>query len=77
VLADLRLPHQFEAAAKFVRPEDMDGGVRISGDLKQHLDWLHAYLEYDLTGLMLHNVGRNQREFIEAFGSEVLTELER
>ena len=75
VLADLRLPHQFEAAAKFVRPEDMDGGVRISADPRQHLDWLQQDLELNLAGLMLHNVGRNQREFIETFGSEVLPGL--
>jgi probable non-F420 flavinoid oxidoreductase len=77
VLADLRLPHQFEAAAKFVRPEDMDSGVRISADPRQHLEWLQQDLELDLAGLMLHNVGRNQREFIETFGSEVLPGLKR
>ncbi len=75
VLADLRLPHQFEAAAKFVRPEDLDGGVRISSDPRQHLDWLQQDLELDLAGLMVHNVGRNQREFIETFGNEVLPVL--
>ena len=75
VLADLRLPHQFEAAAKFVRPEDMDGGVRISADPSQHLDWLREDLDLDLAGLMLHNVGRNQREFIETFGSQILPGL--
>ena len=77
VLADLRLPHQFEAAAKFVRPEDLDGGVRISSDPSQHLDWLQQDLEFDLAGLMVHNVGRNQREFIEIFGNEVLPGLLR
>lgn len=75
VLADLRRPHQFEAAAKFVRPEDMDGGVRISADPVQHLEWLQRDLELNLAGLMLHNVGRNQHEFIETFGSQVLPDL--
>jgi probable non-F420 flavinoid oxidoreductase len=75
VLADLRLPHQFEAAAKLVRPEDMDGGVRISADPAQHLEWLQKDLELDLAGLMIHNVGRNQREFIETFGRDVLPKL--
>ncbi|HUG16656.1 MAG TPA: TIGR03885 family FMN-dependent LLM class oxidoreductase, partial [Thermomicrobiales bacterium] len=75
VLADLRLPHQFEAAAKFVRPADMDAGVRISADPQQHIDWLARDLELDLAGVMLHNVGRNQREFIETFGREVLQRL--
>jgi probable non-F420 flavinoid oxidoreductase len=75
VLADLRLPHQFEAAAKYVQPGDMDGSVRIAADPRQHLDWIRQDLELDLAGLMLHNVGRNQRAFIETFGSDVLPEL--
>jgi alkanesulfonate monooxygenase SsuD/methylene tetrahydromethanopterin reductase-like flavin-dependent oxidoreductase (luciferase family) len=75
VLADLRLPHQFEAAAKYVQPDDMDGSVRIAADPGQHLDWIRQDLELDLAGLMLHNVGRNQRAFIETFGNTVLPEL--
>ena len=75
VLADLRLPHQFEAAAKYVSPSDMDASVRISADPRQHLDWIQQDLVLDLAGLILHNVGRNQRAFIETFGNEVLPEL--
>ena len=75
VLADLRLPSQFDAAAEFVRPDDLDASVRISADLGRHAEWLNGYLEAGFERVMLHNVGRNQREFIEAFGAGVLPEL--
>ena len=65
-------PRQLEAAARFVRPEDMDPFVRISADIARHVDWLHGDLELGFEQLYLHNVGRNQREFIEVFGERVL-----
>jgi coenzyme F420-dependent glucose-6-phosphate dehydrogenase len=68
----LRLPAQFEAAARFVRPEDMDRFVRISADVEQHVAWLRDDLELGFSHVYLHNVGRNQREFIEVFGERVL-----
>jgi probable non-F420 flavinoid oxidoreductase len=75
VLGTLRTVPEFEAAARFVRPEDMDRHVRISSDLGRHRAWLQEYLELGFEQLYLHNVGRDQRGFIEAFGREVLPEL--
>jgi probable non-F420 flavinoid oxidoreductase len=75
VLADLRLPAQFDAAAAFVRPDDLDASVRISADLARHAAWLNEYLEAGFERVMVHNVGLNQREFIEAFGAQVLPRL--
>ena len=71
----IRTPHQLEAAATFVRPEDMDGPVRISSDLGRHRSWIEEYLELGFERVYLHNVGRNQQEFIEAFGVRVLPEV--
>lgn len=71
----LRTPRHLEAAARFVRPEDLDPYVRISADVERHLEWLHADLDLGFTHLYLHNVGRNQREFIEVFGERVLPAL--
>jgi coenzyme F420-dependent glucose-6-phosphate dehydrogenase len=72
VLADLRLPAQFDAAAQFVRPEDLDRFVRISSDPRRHIEWLQsdAAMGFDL--LILHNVNREQVRFIQAFGESVL-----
>jgi coenzyme F420-dependent glucose-6-phosphate dehydrogenase len=77
VLAELRTVEQFDAAAEFVRPEDMDGHVRISADLGRHLAWLQEDLALGFEHLYLHNVGREQRAFIESFGERVLPQLAR
>jgi probable non-F420 flavinoid oxidoreductase len=75
VLAELRTPAQFDAAAKYLRPEDLDASVRISADLQQHVAWLAEDFEQGFAAVYLHNVGRNQEEFIEAFGTHVLGAL--
>lgn len=74
-LAELWTPKQFEAAAQFVRPEDMDSGVRISADPQQHIDWLLQDLELGFSELILHNVNLEQERFIEVFGEKVLPVL--
>jgi coenzyme F420-dependent glucose-6-phosphate dehydrogenase len=71
----LRTPAQLEAAARFVDPEDVATMVRVSSSLEQHIEWLSQDLELGFDHLYLHNVGRNQETFIEAFGAEVLPRL--
>ncbi len=75
VLATLRSVAEFEATATHVRPEDMDRFVHISADLGRHRAWLAEYLDLGFEQLFLHNVTREQRGFIEAFGAEVLPAL--
>ncbi|HEX2172312.1 MAG TPA: TIGR03885 family FMN-dependent LLM class oxidoreductase [Dehalococcoidia bacterium] len=74
---ELEMPEQFEAAARFVRPEDLTGHVRVSADVEQHLRWLREDLELGFDAIYLHNVGRNQPEFIEVFGKQVVPQLTR
>ncbi len=45
VLSDSRLPKQFDAAAEFVKPEDMYEYVRISDEPEQLIEWLQKDLE--------------------------------
>ncbi len=71
----LSSPRQLDAAAQFVRPEDLDAHVRIGADVGQHIAWLQEDIELGFNHLFLHNVGRNQREFIEVFGERVLPSL--
>ncbi|MFS8145071.1 TIGR03885 family FMN-dependent LLM class oxidoreductase [Rhizobium sp. BR 249] len=68
----LRLPEEFDEACLKVRPEDMDEHVRISADPQRHVEWLKADAAMGFEQIYVHNVGRNQREFIEVFGREVL-----
>lgn len=77
ILPALRTPAEFEAAARFVTPNDVARGVRVSADLARHAAWLQEYAELGVDAVYLFNVNRNQREFIESFGERVLPELER
>ena len=72
---NLELPEQFDAAAKYVSPEDVRKVVHVSSDLGQHVEWLRSYLDLGVAGLYLHHVGQEQDAFIEAFGEKVLPEL--
>nr|WP_265595264.1 TIGR03885 family FMN-dependent LLM class oxidoreductase [Verrucomicrobium sp. BvORR106] len=72
VLAELRTPAEFDAIGKHVRPEDMDDMIRISDSLEQHREWIQNDIDAGFTKIVLHNIGRNQEEFIDVFGEKVL-----
>jgi coenzyme F420-dependent glucose-6-phosphate dehydrogenase len=75
--ADIRSPFDFAQMAKLVRPEDFEGRMVISADPDRHLAQLQQYADLGFDRIYLHNVGRNQREWIEVFGREVLPKLTR
>lgn len=74
---ELRSPRDFDTATRHVRPEDTRESVLISSSLQQHVDWLGEFIELGFEELQLHQVDRNQRGFIEAFGAKVLRQLGR
>jgi G6PDH family F420-dependent oxidoreductase len=74
---DVRSPYDFEQMARLVRPEDFDGRLLISEDPDAHRAEIQRFLDAGFTHVYLHNVGRNQREWIEVFGRDVLPALTR
>jgi coenzyme F420-dependent glucose-6-phosphate dehydrogenase len=74
---ELELPEQFDAAARFVAPEDVRSAVLVSADLDRHEAWLQEYAALGFDRIYLHEVGQgeHQRRFIDAFGSTVLPGL--
>jgi coenzyme F420-dependent glucose-6-phosphate dehydrogenase len=72
---ELRSAAEFETATRFVRAEDMRESVLISADLGRHAEWLQEFIEIGFQELLLHQVGLNQLEFIDAFGRAVLPQL--
>lgn len=72
---DIRNPEDFEAMAKLVRPEHFKGRVLTSADLGVHLEHIQHFIDLGFTEFYVHNVGRNQEEFIEAYGREVVPRL--
>jgi G6PDH family F420-dependent oxidoreductase len=72
---DIRSPHDFAQMAKLVRPEDFQGRMLISSDPDAHRREIQKYLDMGFGQVYLHNVGRNQAEWIEVFGRDVLPAL--
>jgi len=73
--ADIRSPYDFEQMAKLVRPEDFKGRMLISSDLDAHAAEIQKFIDLGFDRVYLHNVGRNQVEWIDVFGKKVLPKL--
>ena len=73
--ADIRSPFDFEQMAKLVRPEDFKGRMLISPEPDEHLEYIQRFADLGFDRIYLHNVGRNQRDWIDVFGREVLPRL--
>lgn len=71
VAETLRTPAEFDGATKHVRPEDLGPYVRISADPARHAEWIAEDLALGFETVILHNVGRNQRAYIEAFEAKI------
>ncbi|HWH24532.1 MAG TPA: TIGR03557 family F420-dependent LLM class oxidoreductase, partial [Candidatus Limnocylindria bacterium] len=72
---DIRSPLDFEQMAKLVRPEDFEGRMLITADLEAHRREIQKFIDMGFDRIYLHNVGRNQVEWAETFGREVLPAL--
>ena len=72
---DIRNPEDFQAMARFVRPENFENRVLISPDLDEHLEYIQHYIDLGFDEVYVHNVGRNQEEFIRAYGERVIPKL--
>ena len=73
--ADIRNPEDFAAMAKLVRPELFEGRVFMSSDLAEHTAHIQHFVDLGFDEVYVHNVGRNQEAFIEAYGREVLPRI--
>ena len=71
---DIKNPEDFENMAKLVRVEHFKNRMLISADLDEHRR-VQGYVDMGFDEIYLHNVGRNQAEFIATFGEKVLPRL--
>jgi coenzyme F420-dependent glucose-6-phosphate dehydrogenase len=76
LLADLRMPDAFEAAAQHTDADDLEGQIVMSADLGEHTDRLQEFAALGFDEIYLHNVHRDQETFIRDFGEKVLPALE-
>ncbi|MEO6943348.1 MAG: TIGR03557 family F420-dependent LLM class oxidoreductase [Lacisediminihabitans sp.] len=74
---DIRSPFELQQLARLVRPEDFEGRMVISADPDVHRAYIQKFVDLGFDRIYLHNVGRNQREWIDVFGRDVLPKLVR
>jgi hypothetical protein len=48
----------------------------ISSDLAQHTAWLQEFADLGFDELYVHHVGKEQERFLDAFGANVLPQLD-
>jgi len=72
---DIRSPEDFAAFGQLVRPENFKGRVFISTELEEHRNHIQGFFDLGFNEVHVHNVGRNQTEFIRAYGEAVIPAL--
>jgi probable non-F420 flavinoid oxidoreductase len=72
VTTDLRSPQHFDAASRYVRPEDIREHVEVSASPEEHIRMIRGHIALGFERIYLHNVAKGQDEFIEDFGREVI-----
>ena len=65
VSTELQLPRDFEAVAELVREEDVEPELVLGDDPARWQERIDEYERAGFTHVALHNVGLEQREFIE------------
>jgi probable non-F420 flavinoid oxidoreductase len=72
---ELELPERFEAATRHVRPEDLRDSVLVATDPGRLAETLAGHAELGFDAVYLHEVGPDQRRFIDLAGEAVLPRL--
>ena len=73
--SDIRSPFELEQIARLVRPEDFEGRMLVSADPDVHRAHIQRFADLGFDRIYLHNAGRNQAEWLEVFGRDVLPGL--
>ena len=76
VTSEFNVPEQFDKAAAFVRPEDVEEKVCVSSDPGVHVDRIRGLFEAGADAVYVHQVGTNQEAFVDTFGERVLPEFD-
>lgn len=69
---DLRRPADFDHAGRLVGEDAIRQCVAISADIGRHRAWIADLAALDVHTVHLHCVGRNQAQFIDRFGQDIL-----
>jgi probable non-F420 flavinoid oxidoreductase len=73
----LARPEDFDTATKHVRPEDVRESILVSADPAWHAERINEFVAMGFDEIHLHQVGPDQEGFVEAFGRDVLPQVDR
>jgi G6PDH family F420-dependent oxidoreductase len=71
VMSELPTPEAFEAATKFVRPEDVAENISAGPDVEDHVAAVKKYVDAGFDHISLVGIGPDQAGFIEFFEREL------
>ena len=71
-LGNFSQPAEFDKEAENVTIEQLEKMVHISSDPKQFVEWIRGYMDMGFENIILHNVNRQQEQFINDFGRDVI-----
>jgi alkanesulfonate monooxygenase SsuD/methylene tetrahydromethanopterin reductase-like flavin-dependent oxidoreductase (luciferase family) len=77
VLTEIPDPEGFDRAAASLRPDDLEGSIRMSSDPEQHIQWLNQDIALGFDVIFIHQVGRDQKTFLQVFGEQVLPRIQQ
>ncbi|MDJ1499433.1 TIGR03885 family FMN-dependent LLM class oxidoreductase [Xanthocytophaga agilis] len=75
VLGQLRTVAEFDALGELVKPEDLPDKIDISSDTEFHIEKIRQYKALGFERIILHNVNRDQKTFIQDFGTKVIPQV--
>jgi G6PDH family F420-dependent oxidoreductase len=72
---ELALPRDFEAAAKTVRPEDIEDSLALGDDPQPWVEQIRKFADAGFTHVALHHIGEDQQGFIRFVQEEITPSL--
>ncbi|CAN5325461.1 TIGR03885 family FMN-dependent LLM class oxidoreductase [soil metagenome] len=75
LLADINTAEQFDALGDKVRKEDIKEHVIIGSQADVFIGKINEFAQLGFEKIIIHNVNRDQENFIEFFGKEVLPQV--
>ena len=58
-----------------MKPDNYKNRMIISPDMDEHREQIQQFIDLGFDEIHVHNVGRNQKEFIEIFSKQVIAKL--
>ncbi len=75
LIADIDSPEKFDALGMNTRKEDLEQHVIIGNDAKVFIEKIKKFKEMGFEKVIIHNVNKQQEDYINFFGKEVLPNL--